>query len=173
MTTASPLTASRIYYVSPLMLSGRDRWLEVFDHAAFLGFDSVLTGPPFRRKAESLFSTVDYRVLDQSLALEGTAEEELAALAGQAESRGIKFMLDLVISGETAQGNPGLLSLDPRGSPVMPLTGHVPLGDVRAWQERLSRLTAAGISGYRVVGLDRLAADQWQELIAASGKPAA
>ncbi|MBB3444340.1 maltotransferase domain-containing protein [Rhizobium sp. BK379] len=170
MTTASPSTASlhvsRIYYVNPLLLSGRDRWLEVFDHAAFLGFDTVLTAPPFRRMAESLFSTVDYDALDPALGLEGGAEEALAGLATEAESRGISFMLDLAIGAGVANDDARLLSLDPRRSPLMPLVGSPPSGDVEAWQARLLRLVAAGISGYRVIGLERLAAGQWQQLIA-------
>src|SRR4051794_37738632 len=144
MTTPSPSTASlhvsRIYYVNPLLLSGRDRWLEVFDHAAFLGFDTVLTAPPFRRKAESLFSALDYGALDPALALEGAAEEALAGLAIEAESRGIRFMLDLAIGADLANDDARLLSLDPRRSPLMPLMGPASSGAVEAWQARLLRL---------------------------------
>ncbi len=102
MTTASQPTAStnppRIYYVNPLLLSGRDRWLEVFDHARFLGFDTVLSAPPFLRTGESLFSALDYQALDPALQLQGPCDEAVASLARDAKERGVELMLDLAVS---------------------------------------------------------------------------
>ncbi|MBB3464497.1 alpha-1,4-glucan--maltose-1-phosphate maltosyltransferase [Rhizobium sp. BK377] len=174
MTTAISSTAFppplRIYYVNPLLLSGRDRWLEVFDHAALLGFDTVLSASPFQRTDESLFFPHDYGSLDAALGLAGDAEEALAMLAGEAEGRGIKLMLDLTISPGTEVHNT-LRSLDPRRSPLMPFRHPVSStspGLIEAWKRRLSRFAAAGIAGYRLVGLDNLEIAEWQQLIAAA-----
>ncbi|MBB3313379.1 starch synthase (maltosyl-transferring) [Rhizobium sp. BK196] len=175
MTTAISSTAFppplRIYYVNPLLLSGRDRWLEVFDHAALLGFDTVLSASPFQRTDESLFFPHDYGSLDAALGLAGDAEEALAMLAGEAEGRGIKLMLDLTISPGTEVNHNTLRSLDPRRSPLMPFRHPVSStspGLIEAWKRRLSRFAAAGIAGYRLVGLDNLEIAEWQQLIAAA-----
>jgi starch synthase (maltosyl-transferring) len=173
MTTSSPSTASshhpRIYYVNPLLLSGRDRWLEIFDHAALLGFDTVLSAPPFRRIGDNVFSAADYASLDPGLDLGGNAEEALSMLAREAEGRGIKLMLDLAIVASGQQEDPSLRSLDPRLSPVMPAPRPSPsIHAIEAWQDRLARFAACGIKGYRIVGLDVLTPGDWQQLIAAA-----
>ncbi|MBW9054589.1 alpha-1,4-glucan--maltose-1-phosphate maltosyltransferase [Rhizobium mesosinicum] len=175
MTTAISSTAfphsARIYYVNPLLLSGRDRWLEIFDHAAFLGFDTVLSAPPFQRTGESLFSPHEYASLDPALSLSGNAEEALAMLAGEADARGINLTLDLAVSAVAEWSDQARLSLDPRRSPLTPFrapASSASPGLIDAWQKRLSRLAAAGIAGYRLVGLDLLEISEWQQLIAAA-----
>ncbi|MBW9117390.1 alpha-1,4-glucan--maltose-1-phosphate maltosyltransferase [Rhizobium cauense] len=174
MTTASPSTASlhppMIYYVNPLLLSGRDRWLEIFDHAALLGFDTVLSAPLFKRTADSLFSEVVYDELDPALALPGDAEDALAMLAGEADRRGINFMVDLAISAGV-DGNTASPGLDPRRSPVSPRRNanfsSAPV-EIEDWQARLASYASIGIAGYRAVGLDSLSTTVWQQLIASS-----
>ncbi|MBB3660122.1 starch synthase (maltosyl-transferring) [Rhizobium sp. BK650] len=175
MTTAISSTAfpqsPRIYYVNPLLLSGRDRWLEIFDHATFLGFDIVLSAPPFHRTADSLFFPQEYGSLDPALGLSGDAEEALAMLAGEANGRGIKLMLDFAVSAGAEGSDRTLTSLDPRQSPLMPFRdspSSTSPGLIEAWQGRLSRLAAAGIAGYRLVGLDVLEIAEWQQLIGAA-----
>jgi starch synthase (maltosyl-transferring) len=171
ITTASPSNVSfqrpRIYYVNPLLLSGRDRWLEIFDHAAFLGFDTVLSAPPFRRTGDSLFSAADYASLDPALDLAGSAEKALAMLIGEAEGRGIKLMLDLAVGASGHQDEAALQSLDPRRSPLMPIHRPAPSSHaIEACQARLAGFADRGIAGYRVVGLNVLAPGDWQQLIA-------
>ncbi|WP_184328032.1 maltotransferase domain-containing protein [Rhizobium sp. BK529] len=175
MTTAISSTAfsrsPRIYYVNPLLLSGRDRWVEMFDHSASLGFDTVLSAPPFQRTAESLFSPLEYGSLDPALSLSGNAEEALAMLVREAEDRGIKLMLDLAISAGAERNDQRLASLDPRRSPLIPFrdpSASASPGLTDAWQKRLSGFAAAGIAGYRLVGLDVLDIAEWRQLIAAA-----
>lgn len=173
MTTASQPTAStnppRIYYVNPLLLSGRDRWLEVFDHARFLGFDTVLSAPPFLRTGESLFSALDYQALDPALQLQGPCDEAVASLARDAKERGVELMLDLAVSRGGEERDLESLSLDPRRSPVTPFeAGPFPSAVIEEWQARLAVFAACGIAGYRIVGLDVLSPRDWQQLIAAS-----
>jgi starch synthase (maltosyl-transferring) len=172
MTSASISTASitrpRIYYVNPLLLSGMDRWREIFDHARSLGFDSVLSAPPFQRtEGGSLFSTADYTMLDRALGLDGDAEAALASLARHAQERDIELMLDLAVGQRAPNGRVPTPSLDPRRSPLMPFEQYGSLSQPIAeeWEARLTAFAACGISGYRIVGLETLPASHWQRLI--------
>lgn len=70
-------TPPRIYYVNPLLLQGVDAWREVFDHAAEMGFDRVLTAPLFDRGGErSVFASQDLDCLDPQLSLGREVEDE-------------------------------------------------------------------------------------------------
>ncbi|NLS17803.1 DUF3416 domain-containing protein [Rhizobium sp. P40RR-XXII] len=155
----------RIYYVNPLLLAGRERWNEAFDHASVLGFDTVLSAPPFLRTADGgLFSTGDYSHLDPALKLEGDAEEGLFALAEDARKRGVELMLDLAVNSDKTD-IAASLPLDPRRSPLPSSRPLCQGAAVDAWQARLARFAACGIAGYRVLELDSLPAQDWRRLI--------
>src|ERR1700712_975022 len=88
----------RIYYVHPMMLSGMTEWTVIFDHAADLGFDTILTAPPFlTMEGESVFMSCDFDRLTPSLDSLGLAQQGLGALAAAARNRGLKLMIDLVV----------------------------------------------------------------------------
>ncbi|MDL2408615.1 DUF3416 domain-containing protein [Rhizobium calliandrae] len=179
MTFSSQLTTAfrrpRIYYVNPLLLSGRDRWSEAFDHASALGFDIVLSAPPFLKAAGAgLFSTGNYGRLDPALKLEEDAAEGLSALAQDARARGVELMLDLAIKSRDTEAAKVSAPLDPRWSPTSPAMSEVrcqapSLNEViEEWEARLERFAICGIAGYRMLGLDSLPADGWRRLIASA-----
>jgi starch synthase (maltosyl-transferring) len=163
----------RIYYVNPLLLVGRESWDEIFDHACGMGFDSILSAPPFERRRDGgLYSTGNYERLDPALELAGPVEEALSALVQAAQTRGLGLMLDLVIQSAVPLASVPSPVLDPRPSPLLPRTG--PAIDANElteqWQGRLARLAGCGIAGYRVLGLDTLSPGGWKCLIAAARK---
>lgn len=160
----------RIYYVNPLLLSGADRWSEAFDHAASLGFNTVLSAPPFMRVCgRGVFGPVDFDHLDPALQLEGRALNGLAALVGSARERGLDLMLDLPVNAGGVNDLSALTSLDPRASPVAPFKarGRVELEPVlEAWTKRFVEHASVGLAGYRLLDLETFGPDGVKALIA-------
>ncbi len=148
----------RIYYVNPLDLPHAMSWLAVFDHAASLNFDTVLTAPFFRRQDQegSIFASSDYGFVDPALKLSSGIEECAAFLCDAARLRGISLMMDVAFSGEGSAGGDCSGSLDPRRSPSAPWRHSGQSGDLDRLLGVVSRLSAAGISGFRYLGLDEL-----------------
>ncbi len=158
----------RIYYVNPLLLAGRDRWSEVFDHASMLGFEIVLSAPPFRKKAgSSLFSTDTYEYLDPALELKEDAKEVLSMLAQDAQASGIELMLDLAVSTHDAGTAAAFTPLDPRRSPLSPTKSAAlsPTAVIDEWEARLAEFASCGVAGYRVLGLGSVPVDGWRRLM--------
>jgi starch synthase (maltosyl-transferring) len=165
----------RIYYVNPLLLAGHESWLAVFDHAKALGFNAVLTAPPFMHAPfGSIFYTTDFKYLDPALGLPGDAEEALARLARDADDRGLSFMLDISTHGRFYGRDEREPSLDPRQAPDEPSAIAAPQGQeerdrlVDEWQVRIARFAEIGLTGFRCLGFDFLSADVWQRLIQAA-----
>lgn len=172
MTSTFPLP--RIYYVNPLLLTGPPDWSAVFDHAAALGFSAVLTAPLFKRgPTRSVFEAADFEQTDQALGLAVNVNEAVAALALEAGKRGLDFMLDLAIHPGLVQDRPP--ALDPRVAPIEAGGSWHKLGPAEAeerlaeWRQRIKLLTAAGVSGFRCVGLGLVPAEVWDGLISQSG----
>jgi starch synthase (maltosyl-transferring) len=161
----------RIYYVHPLDLRGPEAWTEAFAHASALGFDTVLTAPPFaREKGTSVFVTSDFEQLDPALGLGTDAPAGLSALVDAARKHGLSVMLDLVTDlgpgSDTSSSGP----VDPRIPPTIAgsasHSGHgLTPGNVEAWAERIGHLAGAGIAGFRCLGLASANPDVWQTLI--------
>src|SRR5688500_1353558 len=81
--------APRIYYVHPLLAGSLDNWDDIFDHAAALGFDTILMAPPFEPgHGGSIFLPRDMMRLHPSLG-HGEVSEDLARLAEKAGSRNL------------------------------------------------------------------------------------
>ncbi|WFS04693.1 alpha-1,4-glucan--maltose-1-phosphate maltosyltransferase [Rhizobium tumorigenes] len=166
----------RIYYVHPLMLDGMSAWSDVFDHAAALGFDTVLSAPPFLTvPGESVFVPSDLDHLTPSLQSLGNTVEGLQALAAAARQRGLNFMIDIVIDRiSTVKSTNGDVVSDPRISPEERHAKHFSTGSeaqeekLRQWQVRLDALVSAGISGFRCLGIDRVPSAVWTRLISAA-----
>ncbi|KAA0687998.1 alpha-1,4-glucan--maltose-1-phosphate maltosyltransferase [Neorhizobium sp. P12A] len=158
-----------IYYVNPLLLAGLDRWSEAFDHARALGFDTVMSAPPFLKTAGGgLFSTEDFTRLDPTLKLEGKTEDLLSILVETARASEIVLMLDLALNPPTAGSGVVTPALDPRRSPKTSAGGYLafPDGLLEGWEKRLAAFADCGIAGYRVLGLDMLSPGGWERLIA-------
>ena len=157
--------AKRIYYVNPLLLGGEDGARALFAHARSLGFASVLMAPPFEKNAsDSLFSPRSLERLHEALGLGRSAEDGLRRLAEIASGEGVRLMLDLVPP-KAMNGRPAVA--DPRGSPLTPGLGVAdPEGEgFSGWVDRVFDLAAAGIAGFRCLGLAELPVERWQTLI--------
>ncbi len=157
-------TPPRIYYVNPLLLQGIDAWREVFDHAADTGFDRVLTAPLFDRGGErSVFASRDLGRLDPQLSLGSAVEEGVGRLAEAARKSGVALMMDLMLDGKARDPKAGFHPVDPRRSPLDPAESMTAMGAeslsrlLEEWTERLRGLTGLGLSGYRALGIDRIA----------------
>ncbi|ULR47171.1 alpha-1,4-glucan--maltose-1-phosphate maltosyltransferase [Rhizobium sp. K102] len=166
-------TPPRIYYVNPLLLQGADAWREVFDHAADIGFDHVLTAPLFNRGGEcSVFSSQDFDRLDPELQLESAVADGVSRLAEIAGKSGVGLMMDLMLDGRARDPQASYRPVDPRRSPFDPPEPMTTVGAEQQsqllveWTERLQRLSDAGLLGYRVLGIDRAAPAFFKSLIA-------
>jgi len=165
----------RIYYVHPLMLGGIEAWNEIFDHAAGLSFDAVLTAPPFLTfPGDSIFVSRDFDRLTPTLDALGGAQQGLAALATSAKRRGLTLMMDLVIDRASREDARHADVVDPRISPEarhslrFQAGSEVAEDNLRQWERRISDFVAAGIDGFRCLGIDRTTPENWARLIAAA-----
>jgi starch synthase (maltosyl-transferring) len=164
----------QIYYVHPLMLRGIDAWREIFAHAKDLGFDTVLSAPLFQRGHNaSVFVTANFDQLDPELGLGESLEDGIRTLVQAARENGVKLMLDLVIDRVAAgpeRTSPAVA--DPRAAPLESCSRRIDFMNeahhIEAWRERIGRLAALGIAGFRCLGIGRLAAEAWYDLIAAT-----
>ena len=174
--------APRMYYVHPLLAGPLDTWDEILDHAADLGFDTILMAPPFEPgHGGSIFLPRDMTRLHAALG-HGDAIEGLALLAEKAGARGLALTLDVVFDRVAADSvfarELGLTSsysdvLDPRQNPadreavVGSFNGdaadHPYLSMIA---ERLRGLTGAGVSGFRCLHWDTMPPAALESLIA-------
>jgi starch synthase (maltosyl-transferring) len=175
--------ASRIYYVHPLLLKQRAGWAEVLGHAAELGFNTVLTAPPFAAgETGSAFLPQDWDRLSPPFHEEARGEG-IAGLVELARSHGLDLMLDLVAD-RIAADSPLLQELgaapsrpdvlDPRVDPAdraaiaIRFNGEDPAHHpyIETLSKRLDALTRAGVAGFRCLHLDQVAPAAWQRLVA-------
>ncbi len=163
------------------MLSGISDWEALFDHAAALGFDTVLTAPPFLTlPGESVFVATDFDRLTPSLQDLGTPAAGMKTLAKAARDRGLALMIDIVIdrlsSRETADN---AVIVDPRIRPEERYSFQFPAGseaaeqNLRRWHQLLGTLASSGVAGFRCLGVDRLPVADWARLIDATRTVAA
>ncbi|MCH4549657.1 alpha-1,4-glucan--maltose-1-phosphate maltosyltransferase [Rhizobium changzhiense] len=167
-------TPPRIYYVNPLLLQGIDAWREVFDHAADTGFDRVVTAPLFDRGGErSIFASQDLNRLDPQLSLGSAIEDGVGRLAEAARKSGVTLMMDVMLDGKARNSEAGFRPVDPRRSPLDPAEPMIAMEAesrsrlLEEWTERLQELAGLGLSGYRMLGIDRIAPAVFKSLIAA------
>lgn len=173
----------RIYYVHPLLVGPLNNWDDIFDHAASLGFDTILMAPPFEPgHGGSILLPRDMTRLHPDLG-GGEAADGVARLAEKAGSRTLTLALDLVIDRVAADSDfareLGLTAsspdtFDPRQDPAEREAVLVPFDDVdrddhphlRILGQRLRNLTQAGISGFRCLHWDRAHASALRRFIA-------
>ena len=173
----------RIYYVHPLLIGPVDSWNEIFDHAAGLGFDTILMAPPFEPgHGGSIFLPRDMERLHPALGRE-RALDGIARLADMARARKLALALDVVADRVAADSafarSLGLAPsgsdiLDPRQDPadreaiVIPFDPSDPGGHpyLSMLSESLRALHAAGVSGFRCLHWDRVPPAALERLIA-------
>src|SRR5450631_1871369 len=91
------MSGTRFYYLHPLLAGPIDRWPDHLDRAAAMGFDAVVTAPPFLPgPIGNLFLSADHDRLDPRLG-GGDALTALKRLAEAAVRRGLRPILDVVI----------------------------------------------------------------------------
>jgi starch synthase (maltosyl-transferring) len=175
--------APRIYYVHPLLIGSGDAWDAIFRHAADLGFDTVLSAPPFDPgHGRSVLLPADTTRLHPAL-----GQDEpfawIARLAETARNHRLSLMLDVVLDRIAAHGalaqelglaaaRPG--ALDPRRDPAerdairVPFDAAGPAGHsyIGRLVEQLKRLAAAGVSGFRCLHWDGVPAAGLERLTA-------
>jgi starch synthase (maltosyl-transferring) len=147
----------RIYYVNPFDLPDATSWLAIFDHAASLNFDTVMTASLFKRKDRggSLFSSFDRNFVDSSFGLPTSLDESIDFLCESSRSRGLDLMMDVVLTGSIPSD--GSSALDPRQSPSAPrLPGPGHTHDIDSITNLVTGLSRLGVSGFRYLGLDDL-----------------
>jgi starch synthase (maltosyl-transferring) len=178
----SKTAAPRIYYVHPLLAGQVDAWDKTFDHAAELGFDTVLTAPLFAPgRGGSVFLTGDADRLHPALG-GGDASTEIARLVEKARARGLSLMLDLVADRVAADSriarDLGLDAsdmdiLDPRLDPadrdavMIPFDSGTPAHAdyITLLNDRIGKLIEVGISGFRCLHVDNVPSTVWAQLI--------
>jgi starch synthase (maltosyl-transferring) len=176
--------APRMYYVHPLLIGSLDSWGEIFDHAAGLGFDTILMAPPFEPgHGGSIFLPRDMERLHPALGREG-AVDGVARLADMARARNLALALDVVVDRVAANSafarDLGLAPfipdiLDPRQEPAdreSVIISFDPVNPadhpyISILADRLQGLAAAGVSGFRCLHWDRVPPAALERLIAA------
>ena len=176
--------APRIYYVHPLLLRQPGGWDEIFEHARGLGFDTILSAPPFAPgHGKSVFLPDDMTRLHPALG-GGDAIEGVGRLAENARAHGLAFMLDVVTDRVAAESGLaeelGLRSAaadiqDPREDPadraavVIQFDQAYPNDPpfLTLLSGRMGKLVAAGVAGFRCLHWDRLPSVALQHLTAA------
>ncbi len=151
-----------------------------------MGFSHVCLAPPFEPGGSGdIFVHATFDRLHPALGFAGSAEQGLALAAELAAGAGLRLMLDIA-PGQVAidlplrQRQPDWFSPGrcwPGGRPeaaphridvAVPRFGQTALADAVSdwWIELLTRLTGAGIAGFRCLTLDLVPASFWRRLIA-------
>ncbi|AXV14607.1 DUF3416 domain-containing protein [Neorhizobium sp. SOG26] len=164
----------QIYYVHPLMLRGMEAWRELFAHVRDLGFDTVLSAPLYQRgRNASVFVTRDFDRLDPELGLGDNIEDGIRSLVEAARAANVKLMFDLVVDQvATDDAHPRPVVADPRKPPQENESRRIDFMQesrhIEDWHGRLKWLTRLGISGFRCMGIGRIAPEAWYALIAST-----
>jgi len=182
--------AARIYTLHPL-LAGTPPWDAHLDRCIALGFTDVLIAPPFLTgRARNLFLTADHTQANAGLNFRGDATALLASIAAACKARGLKLLLDLALDRVAADGvlarehphwfrDDSSLAMDPRRSHLergaatfrYVSEGHTAFSaavdpDISSWwNAQIQAWIAAGVDGFRCLGLQHTPADLWKSLI--------
>ncbi|HEY1795283.1 MAG TPA: maltotransferase domain-containing protein [Stellaceae bacterium] len=181
------MTATRLYYLHPLLAGPVDTWAAQLDRAAAMRFDTVAIAPPFAAgRAGDLFLTADHDRIDQRLGA-GDAAPALARFGEACRSRGLQPMLDVVVHRVAVEhAGKGLSAWyladssdtlpDPRREPQRADVARLsvdgePDGAIEWWAGRFGEWIDAGIADFRCIAPHRAPARFWRGLIAAVRRP--
>src|ERR1700761_7462734 len=184
----NPAFAPRIAYLNPLLIGPVSAWPAWLDRAAALGFDHVLSAPPFRPgRAGNILVSADHRQLHPVFETDRPASEVLAELAGLARDRGLTLLLDLMLEAVAADGglyrqhvhwchpfDTAQARLDPRRAPSESEIAFANFADPEAaghltewWSTELMSLADAGVGGFRCLAPHGVPAHVWRRLAGA------
>ena len=166
-----------IYYVHPLLVASGDHWAGHFERIRDMGFGAVCLAPIFAAGADQdLFLTSDFDQTDPRI-FAGPLQATVAKLVDLCSGSGLRLILDFRLNcvaadGVAARQHPDLFLrsvdqdvVDPRHDMLPPNACPTRFGDaqgeadlVEFFGSRLIPLIKAGVSGFRLVGMDRVPA---------------
>jgi starch synthase (maltosyl-transferring) len=177
---------TNIYHLHPLVAGSLETWPVTFARIAAMGFSHVCLAPPFEPgESGDVFIHASFDRLHPALGFDGPADQGIALAAELASRAGLRLMLDIA-PGQVAADSPlrqlrpdwfvpascGRVA-DPRRPPhrvdvVVPRFDQTDFADAVAdwWIELLTRLTHAGVSGFRCLTLDLVPGSFWRRLTA-------
>jgi starch synthase (maltosyl-transferring) len=176
-----------IYHLHPLVAGPLNAWPATFARVAAMGFSHVCLAPPFEPGRDGdIFLHATFSRLHPALGFDGPAEQGLTLAAKQASQAGLQLMLDIgpgqiAVDSPLRQHNPDWFRTaesdriaDPRRPPqrlgvAVPQFSQTACMEAMSewWAGLLSRLTGAGIAGFRCLTLDLVPATFWRRLTAA------
>ena len=181
------LTPINIYHLHPLVAGPLATWPSTFARIGAMGFSHVCLAPPFEPGASGdIFVHAGFDRLHPALRSDAPAEQGLKQAAAMAHDVGLRLMLDIA-PGQIAPDSPirqrhphwfgpagsGQLA-DPRRKPhrvdvAVPRFIETAIADAMSdwWIERLTRLTWAGVAGFRCLTLDRVPPAFWRRVTGA------
>ena len=176
---------TNIYHLHPLVAGPLEGWLPTFTRIASMGFSHVCLAPPFEPgEGGDIFLHSTFDRLHPALRFNGTAEQGLSLAADLAFRAGLRLMLDIA-PGQVAVDSPlrhrhsewfssidNAGVADPRRPPQRLDVAFLQFGQTTVadavsnwWIELLSRLTRAGIAGFRCLTMNVVPASFWRRLI--------
>jgi len=182
------LFAPRIYYFHPLLAGDRASWPHHLQRCQEMGFDHVLTAPLFAPGADgNIFLAGDHERVHAAVDGLDAADAFVAGLAETCRQRGLRLLIDLVVGRvapdadvvQAAAGwfhveEPTSQRVDPRSSLQQPNAAYARFDDPVVakevagwWVERLRRLAAAGVVGFRCLEPQLVPANVWRHVISA------
>jgi starch synthase (maltosyl-transferring) len=188
--STSRTTPLKIYYLNTRLAGPISEWKAHFARAKKMGFDHICLPPLFAPGPDGdLFLTGQHDRPDPALGIEGSTETAVRAIAFLAKATGLRVLADIVldrvaVEGETALLFPDLFGeperigqiIDPRQPPSFYHAAPARFEETRTvaewWGERLGTLAKAGLTGFRLLGLQRTPAEVLRGLIAATRREA-
>ncbi len=183
-------SAYKIYYVPGFLAGPVSAWPTHFERIRKLGFAQICLAPiSLPGRSGDMFLTSDIDQVDSRLGDYPTARRLLADVARSAQTHGLASFVDIVlervaVDGVVASAHPELFHrsvrtggiLDPRADRLNATAAFARFDDLEAarilgqqWSDRLAHWVDAGITGFRVLGLDRVPTEFLADLIRTVG----
>jgi starch synthase (maltosyl-transferring) len=178
---------TNIYHLHPLVAGPLEAWPPLLARIAAMGFSHVCLAPPFEPgDSGDIFIHATFDRLHPDLHFNGTAEQGLELAAELAGRAGLRLMLDIApgqvaIDAALRQSHADWFSpaatdhvADPRRPPhrvdvAIPRFDQTAVSDAVSdwWVELLTRLTRAGVAGFRCLTLDLVPVSFWHRVTTA------
>ena len=180
----------KIYYLHPRLAGPVPEWGRHLKRIVGMGFDHICITPPFEPGPDGdVFLTGRHDRPDPALGIDGSTETAMRILTERTSDAGLKLFADLMLDRVAAAGETALLFPDLFGAPErigMFIDPRQPASPFRAvparfeeaetfadwWAERLAPLVEAGLTGFRLLGLERIPAAGLRLMIDATRRAA-
>jgi starch synthase (maltosyl-transferring) len=181
------LFAPKIYYFHPLLAGPRASWSRHLQRCRAMGFGCLLTAPLFAPGSHGdIFLTGDHDNVDPALDGRLSADEFFAEFARSCGEHGLKLFADIVVGRVASDAGIAATApdwfevndlanrpVDPRSPLHQTGAAYVRFDDPNVtkevaswWTQRLLRLTAAGVTGFRCVEPQLVPSSAWLQIIA-------